>query len=152
MTEMTTAEAPAAAGRKSPRGSGTSCEDVVASVMLSVGRKAVENRRWTRQPYEEAVLLQPVETDGETPAGQPVIVRGLDISMAGLSFAHEKPFRTNQFVAGLRDSFGHVQPLLVTLRWTRLAVEGGYVSGGRFVSPSAIALPEHVDWERLASA
>ena len=81
-----------------------------------------------------------------------IIVRGVDISMAGLSFSHDRPLTTNQFVAGLRDSFGQVQPLLVTLRWTRLAATDGYVSGGRFVRPSAATLPAFADWTTLASA
>ena len=148
-------QSPAAVPMDRPTGvdrlrSAAACDSVIAGVVRV--KNAGENRRWVRQPYDETILLMPVELDGETPAGPPVVVRGLDISMAGISFAHDRPFAGRSFVAGLRDAFGNVQSLMVSLTWTRFENGGGYQSGGRFLRPSSLVLPPLAEWSECERA
>ena len=132
--------------------SGRVCDEVVARV-LKPAAEPPDKRRWARQEYREAVLLLPVGPDGETPTGDAVTVRGSDISMAGIAFGHSRPLAGRMFVVGLRDAFGNVQRLLLTLTWTRFEDEGRYQSGGRFVRPAlAVATPPLEAWHDLASA
>lgn len=128
------------------------CDPIVSGIVRVSPSERPETRRWARQPYCELVALLPVEPDGRTVVGEPVTVRGQDISMAGLSFRHATALPGRTFVAGLRDAFGHVQSLTISLTWTRFEAGGGYQSGGRFLRPSTMVLPPLEDWSQLAQA
>ena len=115
-----------------------SCDAILDQIIPESPNDSGQRVRWARSAYPNLVTLTPASPDSGLPYGRTRIVRGVEISLVGLSFAHPRPLRSFYFVACLRDANEQPHPLYVSLRWTRMASDGGYVSGVRFVSPARV--------------
>jgi hypothetical protein len=105
---------------------------VVASWHSSLG--SLHARRWHRVTYDKPLLITPLDDDSERPAQQAFLVRGRDLSLAGISFCHPHPLASRkvvvQFCGDLPD---RIAGIVTILRWCRFRRDGSYQSGGQFV-------------------
>ena len=92
-----------------------------------------ERRHDQRYPLPKLIRLQPVEDDGTTHSGSPVVVSGKQISDSGLSFFHPHPLAYRMVVAGLERADRSQMEFLLDIEWCRCTHLGWYESGGKFV-------------------
>jgi hypothetical protein len=93
----------------------------------------VERRSETRYPYPYLVRLTPVDDDGTTPVGEPLVVVGKHVSESGMGFFHPEPLPFRYVIASFGDDPDSAISLLINLSWCRFARQGWYESGGRFL-------------------
>ena len=93
---------------------------------------APEQRGEARYPYPYLVHLTPVEEDGVTPCGEPVVVVGKHLSERGFGFYHPKPLPYRRMIVSLETAGGTKLGFLIELSWCRFTRHGWYESGGRF--------------------
>jgi hypothetical protein len=101
----------------------------------------VERRRERRFPYPHLVYLTPVEEDGATPAGEPIVVIGKHLSEGGLGFFHQQPLACRQAMVSLEMANGQWFGLVIDLTWCRFTRHGWYESGGRFLRAVSTGAP-----------
>jgi len=111
-------------------------DDVRAQVWAVLGGlyrlgRAPEQRGETRYPYPYLVHLTPVEDDGATPCGEPVVVVGKHLSERGFGFYHPKPLPYRRMIVSLETAGGTKLGFLIELSWCRFTRHGWYESGGR---------------------
>jgi hypothetical protein len=92
-----------------------------------------ERRRDQRYPFPYLVHLTPVDADGITPAGEPVVAVGKHLSEQGLGFYHPKPLPYRRMIVSLETGSGSQVAFLIDLTWCRFTRQKWYESGGRFV-------------------
>ncbi|HTQ37470.1 MAG TPA: hypothetical protein VMJ32_00480 [Pirellulales bacterium] len=100
----------------------------------------MERRSDQRYAYPHLVRLTPVESDGQTPCGPPIVVAGSSLSMGGFGFFHPQPLTHRRMIASFHAGDGRWVGFLVDLPWCRFKAEGWYESGGRFLK-AVPALP-----------
>jgi hypothetical protein len=96
---------------------------------------SLQSRRWHRAKYEKPLTVTPLDDRTEYPAGVPMAVIGHDISLAGLSFLHDRPLAPRKVAVTFRLEDGTVESVLTLLKWCRFRRDGLYQSGGQFVRP-----------------
>lgn len=101
--------------------------------LLAEGYKQQNRRFGPRYPYPQLVRLTPVELDGETDAGETLVVVGRQLSEQGLDFYHPSPLPYRRVIVTLETSEGRWLRLLLDLTWCRFTRQGWYESGGRFI-------------------
>lgn len=81
----------------------------------------------------------------------PMLVRGRDISIDGVSFTHLRPLPYRHIRILMPLATG-LESMIMRLTWCRYAKEGEYVSGGYFVrsTDGLTATPD--DWDTLDEA
>jgi hypothetical protein len=122
-------------------------EDLRAQVRGLLGglysrQKSAERRGEQRYPYPYLVHLAPLDADGITPAGEPLVVVGKHLSERGLGFYHPKPLPYRRVIASLESRKGIWVGFLMDLNWCRFTRQGWYESGGRFLKPVHSPLAE----------
>lgn len=93
----------------------------------------VERRGDQRYPYPYLVYLTPVDDDGFTAKGEPLVVVGKHLSERGLGFYHPKPLPHRRMIASLEAAGGQRMHFLIDLTWCRFTRHGWYESGGHFL-------------------
>jgi hypothetical protein len=101
----------------------------------------VERRRERRFPYPHLVYLSPVGPDGNTPAGDPIVVIGKHLSEGGLGFFHQHPLACRRAIVSLEMADGQWLGLMIDLTWCRFTRHGWYESGGRFLRAVVVEPP-----------
>lgn len=96
-------------------------------------RKLTERRRDQRHPYPYPIYLTPVRGDGETPAGESLIVVGKHLSERGVDFYCHEPLPYRRMIASLECGGESWIGLLLDLTWCRFTRFGWYDNGGRFL-------------------
>lgn len=94
---------------------------------------ALERRHDQRYAYPRLVQLSPVEPDGQTPTGSPLVVVGRSISEQGMGFFHPQPLANRLVIASLERCDGGWLSFLVDIHRCRFTRHGWYESGGRFL-------------------
>ena len=103
--------------------------------------RVCERRRETRYPFPYLIHLQPVLDDDLTPAGEPIVVVGRQISEGGLGFFHPEPLPYRRVVASISPTDGAARlDVLLDLTWCRFTRHGWYEGGGRFLQEVATTL------------
>ena len=100
-----------------------------------------------RVEYEEHICLTGLDNDFQD-CSTPVLVRGRDISVDGVSFNHLRPMPF-RFVRMLVPAPNGPEALTVRLTWCRYASHGEYVSGGYFLRQVDAGPGEDLDWDTL---
>src|SRR5579871_4244286 len=88
-----------------------------------------ERRASTRYPYPHLIRLSPVQDDGRTPAGPPLVVVGKSLSEGGIGFFHTQPLPYRRMIASFHAGDGRWLGFLIDLPWCRFTGEGWYESG-----------------------
>ncbi|MFV0442060.1 MAG: hypothetical protein ACK5Q5_00665 [Planctomycetaceae bacterium] len=103
--------------------------------MLGVELFDSERRREPRQAIQTPINLCPVQVKGlsilATDDAPPFLAFTSNISLNGLGFVHDEPWRCNLFLAEFDVSELEPLRLLVKLRWTTRPQPHAYRSGGR---------------------
>jgi|AP95_1055475.scaffolds.fasta_scaffold94269_1 hypothetical protein len=81
----------------------------------------------------------------------PLLVRGRDISVDGVSFTHQRPM-PHRHVQMLLPLASGLESVIVRLTWCRFAGAGAYVSGGYFVRQANMPSSAPEDWDTLDEA
>lgn len=105
--------------------------------------EVVERRGDQRYPYPYLVYLTPVDDDGITAKGEPLVVVGKHLSERGLGFYHPKPLPHRRMIASLETAGGRRMHFLIDLTWCRFTRHGWYESGGHFLQ--AVPAPRMVE-------
>ncbi len=103
------------------------------SAMLYGEDNSVERRGQIRYAFPQPVYLTPVQADGMTPAGEPVVAAGKNLSECGMGFYHPAPLPARRMIASLQLGDGRWLAFLVEFDWTHPIRQGWYESGGRFL-------------------
>jgi hypothetical protein len=104
---------------------------------------SLQCRRWHRTRFQKPLTITPIDDGTELPAGPPLAVTGHDISLAGLSFIHDRPLAPRKVAVTFQFDDGTCDSVLTLLKWCRFRRDGLYQSGGQFLR--VVALPERVD-------
>ncbi|MHC4880607.1 MAG: hypothetical protein ACYTGL_29500 [Planctomycetota bacterium] len=107
----------------------------------------IHSRRAHRVPLPMSVCLTGLD-DEFHPCAAPVVVRGRDISVDGISFLHGLPLPFRYATISIRTSAG-IESTVCRLTWCRYSREGHYVSGGKFMRHIPTGLVPPSDWELL---
>jgi len=99
----------------------------------------LQNRRSRRMPFQESLCLYALDDQYQI-AGPPQRVLGLDISVDGLSFTHQKPLAC-RYAAIAFQTAQCVETHVARLIWCRYSRQRHYVSGGRFLKHAACVVP-----------
>jgi hypothetical protein len=115
----------------------------------------LNDRRSHRVAFPESLHVVGLNTSSETAelvqVSEPIIARGRDISVDGISFRHEVPLPHRYVAVSYRSPFG-TETLVAKLTWCRFEREGHYVSGGRISVEPQLNSELNVDWDSLESA
>jgi hypothetical protein len=103
------------------------------------GGASLQSRRWHRARSARPLVITPLDDVADEPAGEPFPATGVDLSLAGLSFAHADPLASRRVAVTLTGQQAARESLVVVLRWCRFRRDGQYQSGGRFLR--SIVLP-----------
>jgi hypothetical protein len=95
-----------------------------------------ERRRDSRYPFPRLMYLTPVDENGRTAAGDPIIAAGKDLSEGGLGFYHPEPLPSRRMIASMQTGNGHWLAFVVELTRSHRISEGWYQSSGHFVEPA----------------
>ncbi len=95
--------------------------------------ETADRRRDSRYPFPFLVYLTPVGADGVTPAGEPAVAAGKDLSEGGLGFYHALPLRCRRMIVSVERSDGSWLGFLLELTRSRAIRQDWYESSGRFV-------------------
>jgi hypothetical protein len=109
----------------------------------------LQKRRWHRVLFDRPIVLTPM--DGEA-QGQPMVARGHDISLGGISFFHASPLPFRLVAVTLLRSDGDLESVMTRLTWCRFNRDGRYRSGGRFLRKIEVDLGCGSDWNVLPPA
>ncbi len=122
-------------------------EELCPTASWHQSASTIHGRRAHRVPLPLSVCLTGLDEQFR-PCAAPVVVRGRDISVDGISFLHGLPLPFRYAAVSMRTSSG-VESAVCRLTWCRYSREGHYISGGKFVrhSPAGLVLPS--DWETL---
>ena len=77
--------------------------------------------------------MVPLDDRTENPLGSPLAVVGHDISLAGISFVHDRPLAPRKVAVTFQFEDGTSESILTLLKWCRFRRDGLYQSGGQFV-------------------
>ncbi|HID21538.1 MAG TPA: hypothetical protein EYP14_03960 [Planctomycetaceae bacterium] len=112
----------------------------------------LQKRKWHRVIYRKPLVIVPVNEQTGEAKGEPRIVDGRDLSLGGLSFRHVTPL-PHRFVALHFRPDSQSTPWVVTyLTWCRFTTDGKYLSGGRFVRTTQLAIDRGLNWRSLPHA
>jgi hypothetical protein len=115
----------------------------------------LNDRRAHRVTFAETLQVVGLSTDSDTrqlvPASEPIIARGRDISVDGISFQHSDPLPYRFVAIRYRSALG-TETLVAKLSWCRFAGEDHYISGGRLTVEPQLSLELNVDWDGLPLA
>jgi hypothetical protein len=106
-------------------------DGVVASWHSS--KASLQSRRWHRTKFDRTFTVVPLDDRTDAPAGEPLVVIGHDISLAGLSFVHSQPLAARKVGVTFQLDDGTYESILTLLKWCRFRRDGLYQSGGQFV-------------------
>ena len=84
-------------------------------------------------------------------AADPIIARGRDISVDGISFKHDEPLPHRYVAVSYRSALG-TETMIAKLSWCRFAREDRYVSGGRLTEVPQLNPELNIDWDSLQQA
>jgi len=103
-----------------------------------------------RISFPERMCVTGLNAD-QTTCSPPLLVRGRDISIDGVSFTHRRsmPHRHVQMLLPLASG---IESVIVRLTWCRYASRGEYVSGGYFVRQASVPPSAPEDWDTLDEA
>ncbi|MBI1315048.1 hypothetical protein GC176_27470 [bacterium] len=107
----------------------------------------IHGRRSHRIPLPLSICLTGLD-DQLQPCASPVVVRGRDISVDGISFLHGQPLPYRYAAVSIRTAAG-IESSICRLTWCRYSREGHYISGGRFVRHIPASMIPPADWEML---
>lgn len=115
----------------------------------------LNDRRAHRVAFSETLHVVGLTMDSETgqfvPVSKPVIARGRDISIDGISFRHDEPLPHRFVAVSYRSPFG-TETLVAELSWCRFACKDNYVSGGRLSVETQLDGELSIDWASLLTA
>jgi len=103
---------------------------------------SLQCRRWHRARFQRPLTITPIDDSMDRPAGQSLAVTGHDISLAGLSFIHDRPLAPRKVAVTFHFDDGACDSVLTLLKWCRFRRDGLYQSGGQFLR--VIVLPDPV--------
>ena len=111
-----------------------------------------QQRDLHRIAFEHQLVLTPLDDETEEPTGQPQLIAGRDLSLEGISFAHDRPlpFRKVAVTFALPD--GGVESMVTRLKWCRFTRDGCYQSGGKFLRTTANPIDGDLAWTLLPRA
>jgi hypothetical protein len=94
---------------------------------------SLQSRRWHRAKFDWPLSVLPLDDRREIPVGPPLAVVGHDISLAGISFIHDRPLAPRKVAVTFQFEDGTSESILTLLKWCRFRRDGVYQSGGQFV-------------------
>jgi hypothetical protein len=106
-------------------------DGVVASWHSS--NTSLQSRRWHRAKFDRPLTVMPLDDRTEQPLGSPLAVVGHDISLAGISFVHDRPLAPRKVAVTFQFEDGTSDSILTLLKWCRFRRDGLYQSGGQFI-------------------
>jgi hypothetical protein len=92
-----------------------------------------DRRRDNRYPFPFLVYLTAVGEDGLTPAGEPLVGAGKDLSEGGLGFYHSVPLRCRRLIVSVERRDGRWLGFLFEPTRSRAIRQGWYESSGRIL-------------------
>jgi hypothetical protein len=112
----------------------------------------LNDRRAHRVAFPETLLVVGLATDSVTgqfiPVTEPIIAKGRDVSVDGISFQHADPLPHRYVAVSFRSPFGS-ETLVARLSWCRFAREDRYVSGGRLTVEPQLDAELNIDWDAM---
>lgn len=114
----------------------------------------LNDRRAHRIAFPETLhVVGMAESDSGqlVPAAEPIIARGRDISVDGISFKHDEPLPHRYVAVSYRSALG-TETMIARLSWCRFAREDRYVSGGRLTEVPQLNSELNIDWDSLQQA
>lgn len=110
----------------------------------------IVSRRSHRMSFPDRMCLTGLDADLAACA-VPLLVRGRDLSIDGISFSHLRPvpYRHVQMLLPLASG---LESIIVRLTWCRYSRQGEYVSGGYFVRRADASESPADDWDTLDDA
>jgi hypothetical protein len=147
-------QAPAAAFITcSPLGRLEEISRLVGSVVAEWGdTDTVHLRQQHRTGFTDALVMTPFNSHAATPDGEPKLVTGRNLSLHGVSFAHDQPLPYRDVVLTFSLPGGEVESMMVRLTWCRFTRDGRYQSGGRLLRSVESPIGGDVDWQLLRRA
>jgi hypothetical protein len=94
---------------------------------------SLQSRRWHRAKFDRPLTVVPLDDRTENPFGTPLAVVGHDISLAGISFVHDRPLAPRKVAVTFQFEDGTSESILTLLKWCRFRRDGLYQSGGQFI-------------------
>jgi hypothetical protein len=93
----------------------------------------LERRRWHRVRFERPLGITALDEEDGQPTGAMCLVRGKDVSVAGISFTHTEPIPQRIVAVTFWDEQGATESVVTQLTWCRFTRAGVYQSGGQFL-------------------
>ncbi len=118
------------------------------SAMLYGQDSSIERREQVRYAFPQPVYHPPVGPAGTTPAGEPMVAAGKNLSECGMGFYHPAPLPARRMIVSLQLGGGRWLAFLVEFDWTHAIRQGWYESGGRFLQ----AVPSPMEATPFAAA
>lgn len=112
----------------------------------------LQSRRWHRLPYRKSILLTPIHEETDQPIADQRVATGQDISLGGICFLHDHPLPYRRITVTFPRDNGHIESLVIRLRWCRFTRHGFYQSGGKFLYPVHIEGGVVDNWENMPRA
>lgn len=114
----------------------------------------LNDRRAHRIAFPETLhVVGMAESDSGqlVPATEPIVARGRDISVDGISFKHDEPLPHRYVAVSYRSPLG-TETMIARLSWCRFAREDRYISGGRLTEVPQLNPELNIDWDSLQQA
>ena len=129
-------------------------DSLVHSVMATWNASGplLQKRRWHRILFEKPIVLTPLDEHSGEWDGQPMVAKGHDISLGGISFSHASPLPFRLVAVTLVRADGRPESVVTRLTWCRFTREGIYRSGGQFLRKIDGEAALENDWEALPPA
>lgn len=126
---------------------------LIGSIVAEWGENvSVHRRSEHRALFTGSIVLTPFDLEMSTPSGESRLVTGRNLSLHGISFAHETPLPYRDIVLSFALPDGDVESMVTRLMWCRFTRDGSYYSGGRLLRTVESPIGSDVDWNLLRRA